>query len=150
MRGRDRATDPSGDAAGPFLTGVLGVVVLGAALSACVLVTGSTDGYQATEAGSSGAACGQDATCPGLMLECVSASDCNPEGGAQICCFAPTSVAGASATCSSQPCAAPLGAQLCRSSAECANEPCLPQSCTFSGVSITILACGNIIVCTTQ
>jgi hypothetical protein len=149
MRGRNAAMDPSDGATGPLPKGIL-AVVLGAALSACVLVAGSTDGYQAADAGSGGATCGQDATCPGLMLECVSAADCNSDSGSQICCFAPTSATGGSATCSSQPCPAPLGAQLCHSSAECANELCLPQSCTFSGVAITILACGNISICTAQ
>jgi|SRR5580658_5875625 hypothetical protein len=124
-------------------------VALGAALSACVLITGGTDGYQAADAGTSSATCGADAQCANLSITCSSSADCTTEGGAQVCCLVPTSTSGANAACGTSPCPA-LGAQLCDTSAECGGPECVKQLCMFGGEAIMLNACGTILTCSPQ
>jgi hypothetical protein len=119
-----------------------GAVGLAWGLSGCVLLTGSTSGYQPADAGSSGTGCVGDATC--IEIGCTSAANCTGDAGGEVCCLMPTSSAGvsAAAACSSQPCA---GVQLCQTSAECAGGiQCVAQTCTFGAVTLTnFQTCGS-------
>jgi hypothetical protein len=119
-------------------------------LSGCVLITGSTSGYQpADDAGSGGAGCAGDATC--IEIGCRSAANCTGEAGGEVCCLMSSSSAGTSATaaCSSQPCA---GVQLCQTTAECSTGvQCVAQTCTFGAVTFTnSQACGSLPTCSAQ
>jgi hypothetical protein len=131
------------------LATISGTVVFAWALSACVLITGGTDGYRAADAGASSATCGADAQCANIAIGCASAADCTADGGAEVCCLVPTSISGASAACGAQPCPI-LGAQLCATSAECGGPECVEQLCTFGGETIMLRACGTILMCSPQ
>jgi hypothetical protein len=116
------------------------------ALSACVLITGGSDGYRLADAGTSSATCGADAQCANLSIECTSSADCTTDAAAQVCCLVPTSTSGGNAACSAQPCPA-LAAQLCQTTAECGGPDCVAQLCLFGGESIMVHACGTILSC---
>ncbi len=131
------------------LATISGTVALAAALSACVLITGGTDGYRVADAGTTTTTCGADAQCANLSIRCSSSADCTTDAGAQICCLVPTSTSGASAACGAPPCPA-LGAQLCVTTAECGGPDCVTQLCTFGGEAITLNACGTILTCSPQ
>jgi hypothetical protein len=130
------------------LASIPGVAAYAAALSACVLITGSTDGYRLSDAGTSGPACAADAPCANLSFTCSGSANCTTDGGPQVCCLAPTST-GADTACSAQPCPA-LGAQLCQTSEECSGQECVAQLCTFGGEAIMLRACGTILTCSPQ
>jgi hypothetical protein len=131
---------------GTAVCGLTAYVSIG--LSGCLLITGSTDGYQLADTGTGGAMCAGDARCAGRLLGCSSAAACTTDGGVEVCCLVPASASGA---CSAQACApAPFGAQLCETSAECAGGlECVTQQCMFGGAATTIQACGNIL-CSVQ
>jgi hypothetical protein len=116
-----------------------GAVVVGSAVAGCMLVTGSTDGYNEADAGDSST----------LIPGCTSAASCEGDGvtGPQVCCL---SLSAASASCASSSCV--LGdIQLCETAAECgASGPCNAQSCPFDGVTLTFNACGTIAGCVTD
>lgn len=128
---------------------ITGTVAIAAALSACILITGGTDGYRAADAGATSPTCGADAQCANIAIGCVSSADCTADGGAQVCCLMPTLTSGASAACGAQPCPA-LGAQLCGTSTECGGSECVEQQCTFGGETIMLQACGTILTCSPQ
>jgi hypothetical protein len=118
-------------------------IAAAASIAGCFIVTGGTDGYQrAAEDGGGG---GSDAS--GLVLGCVSATDCVGDGGAQICCLTP-SASSFAATCQAAPCGGTFSIQLCKANTECADDAsCTSQQCTYSGSSVTLQACGNIPTC---
>jgi hypothetical protein len=131
------------------LATISSTVAFAAALSACILITGGTDGYRAADAGVSSTMCGADAQCANLAIGCSSSADCATDGEAQVCCLALTSTTGASAACGAQPCPA-LGGQLCDTSAECGGSDCVEQLCTFGAEAIMLQACGTLPTCSPQ
>jgi hypothetical protein len=105
----------------------LSVLGLGGIVTGCVLVTGSTSGYEAAEAG-------VDSGPP----PCLSSAGC--ENG-DICCFG---LAGISCQ-SSEAGTCGFGIQLCEGSSECPSSTlCVLQLCPVSSTSapITVKACG--------
>ncbi|MGO9835966.1 MAG: hypothetical protein ACLP1X_17320 [Polyangiaceae bacterium] len=126
----------------PF--GTPAILAVPAALGSCLVVTGSTDGYTLSNTGSDGGACEGGASCGNPALECLSAADCTSDAGPQVCCFAPTT---AGSACGPAPCAGSPAVQLCKGNTECGSESCVLQSCAFGGTTVTIQACGNVLVC---
>jgi len=108
--------------------------LVAAALPGCLLLTGSTDGYQLVDAGSEGGACS-------------SAADCAGDAGAQVCCLVLTSTSSAGSACAPQSCTQAPAVQLCKSDAECGNASCVSQTCTYGGLMVPIHACGNVPLC---
>jgi hypothetical protein len=105
-----------------------------ASLPGCVLLTGSTDGYELVDAGPEGGVC-------------RSAADCSSDaGGPQACCVVVSGLSIVGPTCALSPCATP-GAQLCATDTECTGTSCILQSCMFSGTA-PIQACGLVPTCT--
>jgi hypothetical protein len=124
-----------------------------ALLAGCVIVTGSTDGYQLTAASSTfdaGAEAGEAGS--GLTLGCVSAADCSGggDGAASVCCLSLTSTTSAATECGPSPCGGTFSVQLCKLTSECASDSgtCTSQSCSFGTASVTIQACGTVFGCT--
>jgi hypothetical protein len=109
----------------------LAAVAVGVA--GCELVTGSTSGYSAIDAG-----------------VCTSAKDCDGGVGAAVCCVS-VSATGASTSCNSAPiCPSLPGAapvQLCLGSAECGDASCTAQQCYWTGKPTPVLACGALPDC---
>ena len=106
----------------------------------CVLVTGSTSGYQQADSGTSSldAACTEEGGC--LELSCLGATEC---GDAGVCCLALSGNTLAS-SCQAGPCQI---AQLCTTSSECSKGTCAPTTCTSSGVGLQFQSCGAIPGC---
>jgi hypothetical protein len=118
---------------------MVAVAVVGAG---CVIITGSTDGYHAPDAGGDGAGDG-----PGVSLACVSAADCG-DGGNVCCVVVNSSLTSANTACQAAPCTGILPAQLCKTSAECGKTGlCTTQSCNLRSASVTIQACGTVALC---
>jgi hypothetical protein len=127
------------------------VALVAVSISACVIFTGSTDGYNLAPA-DSGASSSTDAAAeasPGLTLGCVSSSDCADAGGGggAVCCLTATSLSSASAACQPAPCGGTFNVQLCSANTECGSQTCVLQRCTFSGAPVTLRACGTILTC---
>lgn len=102
---------------------------------ACVLFTGSTDGYTAIDAGRSGGPCSSAASC----------------GDAGVCCLTVMSYAtGITGTC--MPSCTINFPQLCAMSAECEDAgSCLLHTCMIDGgggLSFSLQACGQVQDCT--
>jgi hypothetical protein len=117
-----------------------GAVVVGSAVAGCMLVTGSTDGY---EEGDAGADTGQSTVIPG----CSSAASCESAGGGagpQVCCVSLTAL---SASCEPSSCA--VGdIQLCSTNSECGSAGvCNMQSCSAGGMPFSFRACGTVMGC---
>jgi hypothetical protein len=99
-----------------------------AALSGCVIFTGSTDGYSATEAG--------------VSASCHSPKDCN----GQACCFELGDGGVPSAVCQAT-CTPYL--QSCALASDCGDGGvCWAQSCTYEGITVQVTTCGPIPICT--
>jgi hypothetical protein len=110
------------------------VAAVVASLPGCVLLTGSTDGYELVDAGAEGGVC-------------RSAADCSSDAaGHQACCVSVSGVSIVGPTCGPSPCASP-GAQLCATDTECTGTSCILQSCMFSAAA-PIQACGLVPTCT--
>lgn len=122
----------------------LAFTALAASAAACILVTGGTDGYE--RAPSDGGADGGASS--SIAFECASSAECAGDGG--VCCLVVTSRTSASARCQAGPCDEAAGAQLCRTTTECAGKPCLAQRCALSGVNVALQACGALATCTPQ
>jgi hypothetical protein len=126
------------------LAGVLAAVTVaaGAAGAGCVIITGSTDGYQPADAGRDG---GDGAA---VSLACVSSADCG-DGGNVCCVVVSSSLMSTNTVCQAAPCTGIIPAQLCKTSAECGNAGlCTTQSCSLGSASVTIEACGTVNGCT--
>jgi hypothetical protein len=120
---------------------VASAMVAGGAIAGCMLVTGSTDGYEESDAG---ADTGPSTT---VIPGCRSAASCESAGGdagPQVCCVSLTAL---SASCEPSTCA--VGdIQLCSTSAECGPAgACNMQSCSAGGVPLAFLACGTVMGC---
>jgi hypothetical protein len=121
---------------------VAAMAAVTAGLSACSLVTGSTDGYRTA----AGASCAGDGGCAELALGCA-----NCEGGAPICCLEFASSSSPAAACAAATCSGPFSAQLCGGGTACpADAGCVSQRCPFGGSMITLHACGEIPSCTPE
>jgi hypothetical protein len=121
-------------------------VAAGTVGAGCVLITGSTDGYQGKPSG--GGDGGGDG--PTLSLACVSSADCG-DGGNVCCVVVSSSLTSVNTACQAAPCSGILPAQLCKTSAECGKTGlCTTQSCNFGSASVTIQACGTVSGCTPQ
>lgn len=115
------------------------------ATASCVLVTGSTDGYElAVDA----AAPPTVEAGPGLDIACLSTNDCASDGGAGVCCVTASSSTSARAACQGAPCGGALPIQLCTEGAECGGLTCILQTCTLAGAAVAVRACGTIPTCT--
>jgi len=127
--------------------GILFAFAAVAACASCLLVTGSTDGYDLDpqEAGATRADGSADAT--GLSLGCISAVDCASDGGAAVCCLSLSSLSAASTSCQAARCSGSLGAQLCATDAECGDASCVSQQCSFAGAAVNLRACGKLLTC---
>jgi hypothetical protein len=121
-------------------------LVLGVSIATgCALVTGSTDGYRAAEAGA-GSACGDggEGGCGASNFACVSAADCGD--GGDVCCFVAGSSVGTA--CQVGPCSGELPIQLCRSTSECGDAgSCALAACSLGGSSLMLQVCGAVPVC---
>jgi hypothetical protein len=129
----------------PFGTPV--ILAVPAALASCLIVTGSTDGYELASTEGEGGACEGGASCANPSLQCVSAADCTSDAGPQVCCFALMAMASAGSACGPAPCTGSPPVQLCKVDTECGSESCIVQSCAFGGTTVTIQACGNVLLC---
>lgn len=131
---------------------MLRAIALGASglvlATGCLLVTGSTDGYELADAGA--AETGADAGGAGALdLQCLSSSSCAGDGSpGQVCCVAITGTSSARSTCQAGPCGGTLPVQLCGSDAECTGTTCVTQTCSLAGASVTVRACGALPTCT--
>lgn len=127
-----------------FVARAVVLAVLSGASAACILVTGGTDGYERepSDGGSDGGASSS------IAFECASSAECAGDGG--VCCLVVTSRTSASARCQAGPCDEAAGAQLCRTTTECAGKPCVAQRCALSGVNVALQACGALATCTPQ
>ncbi len=116
--------------AGKFVGAAVAVGLLGGALAnGCMVVTGSTDGYVAAEAGDAGSFC-------------VSAESCTAHGTPGACCLGASGI-----SCEATGCGA-ANIQLCASNAECGDAgACALQLCALSAGEITLLACGTLPNC---
>lgn len=124
------------------LFAVLVVASSSALVCACFVITGSTDGYTQTAAVAASTdaavACAPDAAC--VAFTCVGTSDCD---AGLVCCL------GSSAGALSSSCqVACLGPQFCKADSDCDKVTCTSQSCTASGVSLILQACGSVPGCT--
>ena len=138
--------------------GRLAVIGWAGALAGCVLVTGGTDGYQYSPPVFDAGGDAFDGDAPsGLTLGCLSALDCAGDAAGQLCCLDVTSATSAATVCQAPPCGGTFSIQLCKSSTECppvapdasaTGATCIPQSCGFSGATVTLQACGNVLTCT--
>jgi hypothetical protein len=126
------------------------VTAVGTAVAGCFLITGGTSGYQLAppEAG----ICSFDAASLGLPVAiscaCASSADCVSDGGTKFCCFGQTDATAAGSSCQTMPCDASTAIQLCKKTAECLDAACIPQTCSYSAVSIPVQACGSLSGCT--
>jgi hypothetical protein len=109
------------------------VLIVGAVLGGCILVTGGTDGYTAPDAGS--------------RVTCTSPNDC--EAGL-ACCYGYDD-AGVSTTCQAS---CPFVAQTaCSVASDCGDGGvCLQQTCPIDAGSagtftLTVKTCGTIPMC---
>jgi hypothetical protein len=115
-------------------------VAAGTVGAGCVIITGSTDGYRAPDAGGDGAADGG----PAVSFECVYAADCG-DGGKVCCMVVNSSLTTVNTTCQAAPCSAgSLPAQWCSTSSECEASPCTCQECPLGSASVIIQACGTV------
>lgn len=109
-------------------------LLAGVSLAGCFLVTGSTDGYVASEAGGS--------------PSCMSASSC---ADGSVCCLVLTSSSTSLAGTCQATCANAAYPQLCTTNAECGDAgACTKQSCTVDaggGVTVSVQACGTLPGC---
>lgn len=100
-----------------------------AVAAGCVLVTGGTNGYSASEAGLTGQACHTPKDCAG-----------------QACCFI-VDDAGVPSTACQATC--PAWEQACAVGSDCGDGgSCLAQSCTVEGTTVQVTTCGPISFCT--
>jgi hypothetical protein len=119
----------------------LGAIALAITLPRCFLVTGGTSGYKLADAG----ACDGDSACPGLALGCLSALDCQVDGGTDVCCATMSSPSSGRSACQKGPCET---VQLCKGPTECKGTTCVSQECEFGGAALTLQSCGGIpVVC---
>jgi hypothetical protein len=111
------------------------------AAAGCVLVTGSTDGYELADGG--GAAEVEAGVCiaeSGICFDtqCVSSADCD---AGQICCLGISGLT-CETTCAFE------SVQLCSSSAECGDAgPCIEQQCETSSATYSGKICGLVTGC---
>ncbi len=127
----------------------------GGAIVGCEFFTGSTDGYEPSDAGApaqvvDGACLADGGFC--LELECTSASDCAraSDGGSaadQICCLGFLSTTTIGTSCQVSSCS--LGTiQSCSTITECTGgTSCVLQSCNPTSNSLTFQACGLVPGC---
>lgn len=123
-----------------FLAGALSLGTLAAA--GCVLVTGSTDGYELADAGGAaeveaGVCIAESGVC--FDTQCVSKADCGDAG--QVCCL------GISGETCQASCA--FGSvQLCASSVECGSAgACIYQECETPTLTYSGSICGLVPGC---
>lgn len=108
---------------------LVGAMAIVGAVAGCVLVTGGSDGYSASEGGLSG-------------LACHSPKDCN----GQACCFELDDAGVPSTTCQAT---CPAWQQSCGVGSDCGDGgECLAQSCTVEGTTAQVTTCGAIPFCT--
>jgi hypothetical protein len=119
-------------------------VALALALEGCVLLTGSTSGYELAPA--EGGTCDGSSACMGTRLECFSTADCD----AGVCCLSVASLTSVQSTCQLGPCQTALGAQLCASSEECTGATCEAQECTIANATVTLRSCGGFSLCSSD
>jgi hypothetical protein len=111
------------------------------AAAGCVLVTGSTDGYELADAG--GASEVEAGTCiaeGGICfdLQCASRADCD---AGQVCCLGLTGET-CQASCTLE------SVQLCASDVECGDAgPCIQQQCDTSTATYSGSLCGLVPGC---
>lgn len=118
-----------------------------AVVTGCVIVTGSTDGYDLADAGA--AQTSADAAAGALDLQCLSTSSCAGDGAVgALCCVTITGTSSARSACQPGPCGGTLPVQLCASDAECTGTTCVTQTCSLAGASVTVRACGALPTCT--
>jgi hypothetical protein len=126
------------------LAGLVAAVTVAAGTigAGCVLITGSTDGYQSAPTGDGG---GDGAP---ISLQCVSAVDCG-DGGEVCCLVVNSSLSSATTACQAAPCSGAFPVQLCQSTPECDKTGfCTKQTCNLGSLTVTINACGTINGCT--
>ncbi len=123
----------------------ISAIAIGLAAAGCVVVTGSTDGYEREPATVTTRDAGTGSG--NLDLRCLSATDCASDAGGQVCCVALASTS-ASAACQVGPCGGSLPVQLCAADSECSGSTCVLQTCTLAGSKVTVRACGTIPTCT--
>lgn len=120
-------------------------LVLGCAVGGCVLVTGSTDGYEPLPTPPRAA----DGGGGSLVLGCLSTSDCtDADAGARVCCVVLASASAGASVCQPGPCGGTVPVQLCRDDGECNGAGCREQRCTLGGSAVTVRACGAVPSCT--
>jgi hypothetical protein len=108
---------------------LVAVLALAGAVAGCVLVTGGSDGYSASQA-----------NLPGLS--CHTPADCN----GQLCCFELDDAGTPSAACQAS---CPAWEQSCAVASDCGDAgACLAQSCSVEGITATVTTCGAISFCT--
>jgi hypothetical protein len=104
--------------------------------------------YRLADAGSDAAACGVDGACDIGSTACQSTDDCGP---GQACCASLNPQSGFTVMCvDSVGACTGMGrdaVQLCAKAAECGGSPCMMQTCTFNGASISISACSSVPFC---
>jgi hypothetical protein len=105
---------------------------LGLSIAGCVVFTGSSDGYSASEASTPGQSCGSSAECEG-----------------QMCCYdlsAASTVAACAASCAPS-------FESCTQASDCGDGgTCLVQVCHVDAggfpVSLSVTTCGALSICT--
>jgi hypothetical protein len=111
------------------------------AVAGCVLVTGSTDGYELADAGGAaeveaGVCIAESGVC--FDTQCVSRADCD---AGQVCCLGLTGLT-CQATCAFE------SVQLCTSDVECGDAgPCTSQQCETSAATYSGKICGLVPGC---
>jgi hypothetical protein len=130
------------------LAGLVAAVTVAAGVvgAGCVLVTGSTDGYQAATSGGDGGGDGAP-----ISFQCATAADCG-DGGDVCCLVVNSSLTSATTVCQAAPCPQPFPVQLCGSTPECGKEGglCTRQTCALGSVTVRIFACGDVPGCMGQ
>jgi hypothetical protein len=102
-----------------------------ACAAGCIVVTGGSSGYSASEAGTPGASCKSSADCPG-----------------QVCCYAID--AGPTPACAAS---CPSSLESCTRASDCGEAgACLVQSCQVDTegfqVNVSVTTCGVVSFCT--
>jgi hypothetical protein len=126
------------------LRGVLTALALAAPVS-CVIVTGSTDGYELAPAPATQVTA--DAGAADIQLDCLAAANCSGDGGDGVCCLDLAASGTARAACQAGPCGGVVPVQLCAAGAECAGGTCVLQTCPLGGSVVDLRACGLLPTC---
>jgi hypothetical protein len=132
-------------------TPAFAAVVLASLLARCVIFTGGTSGYVLEDSGAGQGECGTSRQDAALWIPdggaCHKAAECGDSG--LICCVVVPGgdLSQATSVCQTSPCSGPAPVQLCGRNDECVDTCCLLQPCTVGGLSVSIKACGTLLVC---